>query len=507
MSTYDPISYQGPNKPPRAGAISNNGREGLEDVAFGEFGGGFFDLNVINALTSQIIKDVSDLVSEIELKLRSYSMIIPTADTALNSAYQMVFAVSATPNSSTTGYLHYFMYKQLLMMPDSNAAAYMKSRYEASIRDESGTNVLDILKLCLYLNNEAKRIQEFIVNYIGDLDDTSEFRVLESFQFWAEDAAIFTKRLRSAFQQETTGAIPSSELGTLNKQKASGSQTLLKIKLNAINKQLNILFSDMSKNFEMTADTFYDKYLGPAVKFRSKIGKDLNNELSSAVLAREVKLAIAGLEADFSATLADLIMRLSGFDDKATIILNYVIMRDTLVMYINQLSLVGVKVRNQFSNVDIPQSELVKFDNINLLENHHIDILFEDNFTKSHSELSNLDDSGAHPQYLLRSGGSITGNIDVLPGITIGGMNPAIHRHTGTDGTQKIHGTDIEINTVTADNVDSENASTSVPINLTVASQSIRIVPPGVAQVSIAIGFDVDISNIVSYEFEVTRIG
>jgi hypothetical protein len=69
--------------------------------------------------------------------------------------------------------------------------------------------------------------------------------------------------------------------------------------------------------------------------------------------------------------------------------------------------------------------------------------LDENRFKSEHNKISGREVADAHPQYLLRDKGSITGDIFVDPGVKIDGVELSTHAHTGVDGSAMIDGSSI----------------------------------------------------------------
>lgn len=507
---YEPIGYQGPDKEYRSGMISNvnniPGVSSSEQKESIEVGIGYSDPELVDAQLKALTSDVQKFISDLETELLNYSLVIKPDDADLQAAYDMVYLQSATPNSALTGYVHFFMYKSL-MRTKSNAAQYLRTKYEDYMSDVSGSNHLDILRLLLYTNNEALRIREFIDGFIGDLDDTSEYRVVEAFQTWIENANYVISELRKTFKGQGAGTLPSSDLDLLDKTQASRLQALFKVKLNAINGQVRGLMAQLDREFSSTADAFYKNFLGPALKFRLSITRDLGTGLKSAILANEVQQTVSSLDSNFSVNLVDLIRRAKSYNDRCLATIVEMNARATYRNYINQLGNHGGTIVNRaFTNARLSQEELKALDTVNLVKDFRDTPSLETNFTKAHSELDGVHLDDAHPQYLLKAGDTITGDIKMAPGATIAGVDIANHRHDGTDGSQKIKGQDIEYSSITGLNVDTTAVSTGVPTGLAVVSQNISVVPPGVSQVSVDISFNVETDGVANYEVEITKV-
>ncbi|PJF37946.1 MAG: hypothetical protein CUN55_19500, partial [Phototrophicales bacterium] len=75
-------------------------------------------------------------------------------------------------------------------------------------------------------------------------------------------------------------------------------------------------------------------------------------------------------------------------------------------------------------------------------------------FVSSHDDLADAEKDDAHPQYLLKKGDTLTGDIALADGVKIGGVDIATHAHTGTDGTAQIDGSSIKNSSITTSNLD-----------------------------------------------------
>ena len=107
-----------------------------------------------------------------------------------------------------------------------------------------------------------------------------------------------------------------------------------------------------------------------------------------------------------------------------------------------------------------------------------------------------------HPQYLLRSGGTIFGDIIVEDGITIDGVDISAHAHTGDDGSVKIKSTDIDFNEPREDS-DISNSFSDGVIQVQLSQFNATIRQGGIPAVDAVIEINIpdEIKDI--YEFEI----
>lgn len=425
-------------------------------------------------------------------------------DQAILAAYvQVCDEIDLTTRSYRVSYP---MYLYLLKNHSSNAATYIRTVYEMAIRDAGGCNCLDIMSMLLIIQSEAERVKSFLIDFIGEINDTSEYRILENFQTWTEDARITVVKLRKTAKKEYTGSLPSAEVDSLKRKEAREFQAIFKIKLNVVNRNLVNDFTALAREYVQNSDYFYNKYLGKALKFRLKVGTSIIEIDKSPVLKAEAEQTITTLNAEFFAALTDQVKRNRLFRSKYKQLLDAMLVRDTYASYIFQLSNKGTRLKKRFVPTALTEDEEAFFaidvDDYNVIT----ELVSEKNFTKSHSLLEDLDDPDAHPQYLLKAGGELTGDITLADGVKVDGIVPSLHEHTGEDGSVKISGANIEYNSITDTNVDTSNSSTSVPENVLISKQEASMNSLGQSKVVVELGFDVDTTNIASYEFEIIKL-
>jgi len=417
------------------------------------------------------------------------------------------------PTKTMPGHISFKEYQYYKHHSGTAAADYVATYYEDHVRGPGGTNALDISHLALMTSNEVKRIKEFLNVYIGDVNDPAEFRAIELFQGWAEDAFGHAKDLWEVLTGKVTAEIPRSEVDQLDSKKATELQALFQVKLNIINASIKDLISQTYKNWEDPSSHFYHNNLGPALNFQRRVGSSLSTSFASQktpVIAAEIQGSLSGLKSNFTVLLADQVKRNKLYSDNIENILMNIGQRDTYCKYIDQLSDLGKKISGSFTSTSTEintafQSYAAPLETVDTSANMIANTVFQ----PLHSLLSGTETPDAHAQYLLRSGGQnskITGDIFLEEGVKIDGIIPSKHSHNGLDGSVKIKGSDIEYNSVTDGNVDNTNSSTTIPSDLLLLDQVVSIVPPGITKVAARVSFNVDKTNIVQYEFEITPI-
>lgn len=468
--------------------------------------GGYHDLDYLNDMLDKISTGAASVYARAEKILSEFSLKVDTSNTDLVKAHDLVYPADQTP-----GYITFDEYKYLLTTVDTHAVTYVRSYYENKLRGPKGSTALDLLLIARAIHAEVARIRNFLTTYIGELDETAEFRTVELFQDWTENTADIVERLKQAVQTQVIAEIPRAELDKLDAELSTNYQVLFQTKLNAINVTIQEAINNLEKNWSAPADTFYNRTLGPALLFQIKVANNLTdpNNLSNQALPtliNEVKGTVSGLSSNYTVALSDQMRRNELCQIYCTQALVNLDKRDVYRNYIGQLELAGKKLATPFvDSTAVEQAEEI-YKSPHPLSHVENSGAKSTSIYPSHHDLFDrlLDDS--HPQYLLKTGGTITGDIELAEDVRIGGIIPGRHKHDGKDGSEKISGSDIVPGTISSDIVDS-GVSTSVPKNLFLVSQIGAVVPPGLIKVTAQVGFEVEgTSNIVGYEFEVTKL-
>lgn len=507
MSNIYPIDYTGPNRDYKPD-VANNSYINNAKGPITQFREGYHDLDYLIALLDKLIQQAGDIYNKCEDTLSNYSLIVDQSDTSLVSAHN-----SAYPSSDVPGYVTFQEYKYLLKNSSSNAAQYVMNAYEMNIRGTSGTNAFDISTLSLTVNNEAKRIKEFINGYIGEVDDTSEFRIIENFQNWAEDTQRLINSFRQALQGQFSAQVPQSEVDSVTGDTAAQLQAILQVKLNVAAKNVKDVTNQLLKNWETPASDFYDKHLGPALQFQLKVGQGLSNTFDRGtypVLGNIVNAGLGGLSSNFATVLADQVKRNGIYSNYIEEIVANINARDTSAFQINQFASKGRYPKQIFTHDGLATQADALFQVDHPLDNYQTILTYDDNFIADHSDLANAGASDAHPQYLLRDGGeesAITGDIVLADGATIDGMIPRRHKHTGTDGTEKLPASSIDFSSFADTDIDTTTSTTSIPKNLAINDQASIVSPSGTSIITLQVSFDMDIiDNVSGYEFEIVEL-
>jgi hypothetical protein len=490
------IEYSGPNLGYTPSDGNNQEGEAVSK-ALTPVSTSYANKSYLNDKITQLIAETNLFMGDLNRDLQDFGLSIDPADTKLFNANTAEWPTTALgpPKNHIS-----FRYYTSLELRNSSAATYIRRRYEEAARNVNGNNSIDLIALIKMISNEASLVQEFVNTHVGILDDSSEQRTVELLQDWVESALHHTGKLRTLFEtRDTPRQLPGSDLDQIGPEEARQSQALFKVNLNKVNGDLTTALGYIQKNFSDYASVFYKNFLGPAVSFRTNVTRKVYPILPGE-LGRHVNVAVNSVDNHLATVLADQTRRNLIFDHKMGELTQLVQMRDQYRSYITQLATREAPVPTSATDLihvtDTPD-EADYF-------NQPPPLPPVNEFTSPHDALGDRDGDGAHPQYLLKDGGKITGNVTLADGVKIDGISPHLHRHTGQDGTDKIHGEDIQYGTVTTGVID-HNDLPKTPIGLALDTLTPHTVPPGMTV------FDADVSweaeDGLTYEVQIVSIG
>lgn len=471
VGSNDDITYSGPSlrwNPQRSVG------EMRPTVGYRDTSGTYADLDILLRNLDFLKSLTEDTIKACEQKLQDYNLLIKVK-TELENAQK-----SEWP-SELGGHKNYITYSQykVMRLRESAGSSYIAKEYENALRSTWGTLAMDIARLSANVGLEVLRIKNFINNNIsGDIYDQSEARAIELLQDWTQGAVEDAGKLRAIFEQEEKAQkrYARSELDNIGSAKSKDYQAILQIRLNATVDDLNKIQKDLDLHFNAHANIFYSQYLEPAIQFRKEISSRIEEPKSSSVLEAEMYAASRVIDSNVVSLLKDLMRRNEIYTNKMRVLKNRLAEFDIGRKTIVDLAVAGSLPDNPFINIDKALSGDDYFDteyegwlandpfeeNALSVTNQAYNVGVENRFKASHSLLTDLLSDDAHPQYLLKDGGTITGNIFVNDGITIDGVDLDTHKHDGTDGSALIPGTSIDSGTLTVDAVDLNDSPTGV---------------------------------------------
>ena len=102
-----------------------------------------------------------------------------------------------------------------------------------------------------------------------------------------------------------------------------------------------------------------------------------------------------------------------------------------------------------------------------------------------------------HPQYLLKNGGTIDGDIFVKNNAKIDGVNLSTHAHTGSDGSERIRSTDIDYRSVR----ETQESIPPSPTSVSIVEYITDILDGGVPAADAIIDIEID-DNIFNENYD-----
>jgi len=189
---------------------------------------------------------------------------------------------------------------------------------------------------------------------------------------------------------------------------------------------------------------YYKNFLGPAVKSRSLMAYPLELSLlstamkkKSPILAGEVVSASSAINGNLASLLADFKQRKINTEKRLMGLLGTIRDKRKYVSYTLQMEQkCGYQNKHVFVDVTDSSSDGV-------FSSSMIDTEKRNSLSSSHGYFADLQEDH-HPQYLLKSGGEIIGDLTMAPDTTIAGVNIPTHSHDGLDGSVKIKASSID---------------------------------------------------------------
>ena len=376
--------------------------------------------------------------------------------------------------------------------------------YDRVISHSVFVHLFDFRYFLKLLSNEAKCIKDSLLYDFGDeYEDESQQQAASFYFSWAEMASHHTKLIAGELTQEQD-LLSSSEVDNISKKQAAQFQAFFSIRVASYTETIdNILFS-LKKDLMDNCEIFYDRYVTPSLRFKSQVAAPLELDIQTTnlrndapVLAEEIITAVNAFKGNFGSILSDMVQRKTNLKSKFERLFSYNIQRKKYINYIDQLS-VKAKSRPKIILAITDDQYSSIFDRIT------IDHSEKQTLKSNHSMLDGLDQDH-HPQYLLRAGGRIFGDIELEDGVTIDGVDISSHAHTGDDGSVRIKSTDIDYETpreeteLFAQSVNSE-------FNVTINSFVPDILQGGIPVVDVVLDISIPDDLKDKYEFEIMYI-
>lgn len=297
-----------------------------------------------------------------------------------------------------------------------------------------------LLKLFLH---EVSCIKHSLLTDFGDeYENESQQEIAIHYDTWAKMVLHYTGRIT-----KTIGAkvekLPSTELDKISKKQAAQFQAFFAVKLNAIDTEINDILENLKRDLVDNCEIFYSRYVSPSLTMTRSISDPLELDFVSTTfvkdfpnLAGELIVATNAMKGNFISIHADIIERMDLMTARVDALFGLIHEKRKYANYISQLSSVSIQKKQVLSNVD---ADLFS----PFFRSAVVDSSKNNSSRASHNDLDDLDQDG-HPQYLMKSGGKITGDISVENGVKIDNVDISDHKHNGIDGSVKISILDID---------------------------------------------------------------
>jgi len=462
------------------------------------------------------LTDLSKFLSTLEDLLRQVKL-DPLNNPNLEEAHSYVWTeinkINHTfPKIDVEGYLGemkyptppFICFDQYLYAEGTQTRGYRKfiKEYDNLISNTTFGHIYDFREIIKYLINETNCILISLnADFGDDYQDDSQKQVASYYLYWLKMAIHYKKLFAESITSSPTG-LPEAEVDKATKKQAAQFQAFFSIKVNSLTTYIDSQLHSLYKDLVTTCDIFYSKYLSPALKFKTKVVSDFaldiritNMKKEMPNLSEEAAIALLAAEGNFKSILTDLLERRNNTSAKIDSLYQNINQRRKYTSFISQLSVKAVnkeKIVTSETNVNYAA----------LLSNLFVDESQSNSLKSAHGILDDLTED-SHPQYLMKSGGKITGDIKVENNSKIDGVQISEHSHSGSDGSKKIRSIDIDYESVRRDIQLNQINSSQNEIFISVDSFVPDILQGGIPVADVNISIDIPDDYVDKYEFEI----
>lgn len=429
----------------------------------------------------------------------------PLIDIDLNEAHLRVWQearkhLTGEENRSAPSYVCFDEYLFAERYQSTGSRRFI-SEFEEAISDSTFSYFFQIRKLLLYFLTEITYIRTSLLLDFGDeYENESQQKIALRFDTWAKMALHYTRRIAATILSQP-GTLPDAEVDKISKKQAAQLQAFFAIRLNAVDEEINDILNFVKRDLSDNAEVFYKRYLSNALKMTGEVAESLDLDYYTTsmrrdmpIIANEVMLASNLLYSNFAAIHTDLIERFEMFIQKVDAALMLIHEKRRFSSYISQLAEKAVQKRKVLQTVqDDIYGPLFRSIFINTDRNN--------TYVSKHSSLDSLDED-SHPQYLLKSGGTITGDILIENNATIDGVTIKGHSHSGFDGTGKILSSSIDYQSARDSNL-SNGSYVDKPLSISIDSFVSDIIDGGIPVFDMVISIEIDDESLINHEYEV----
>lgn len=325
----------------------------------------------------------------------------------------------------------------------STASRKLITEYKEAISLTTFSYFFQLRKLLdLFLREIACIKQSLLIDFGEQYENESQQQVALQYDSWAKAALHYTSRITKIIASKSE-QLPSAEVDQISKKQAAQFQAFFAVRLNAVDSEIDDILSSLQRDLVDNCEIFYHRYLTPAMKLTKDIADPLEFDFNTTsfqsefpVLAGELLVTTNTLKGNFVSVHADLLDRLRLMMERVDSMLMLIHEKKKYANFITQLGNQAIQKIQVLKTID--NDVFSQF-----FRSAPLDSSKSNSLISSHSDLDGLEEN-AHPQYLLRDGGTITGSIQVAEGYTIDGVDISEHRHNGSDGSARISILDID---------------------------------------------------------------
>lgn len=393
-----PLGYSGPSDEfvPLPGALTSNNDDATIPPNPSPT---YANLNYLNGELTTLVTQCTSLIAEMQTVMQGLSLVVTTdpTDVNLQNANEVLWPSSLGPAPNYITFLYY----SSLANVNSAAATFVTNAYETAAQGITGSNAIDLLPITQMTLDEANLIQDFSEAYAGDLSDSSQRRTVELLQDWVESAIQQVGTIQTQFTNSVQSQLSPDDVSSLSTTDASNSQAILQVNLNQMNAQLNKSLGVLETYFATYQTTFYNNVLGPAMGFRNNVVSGMYPILPGSVGA-VINPSTTIINNNLQTVLADQLRRNQVYTTQVSSILATISSRDSYRNMIVQLSASGQSIPSGSSGTMIASTDTPDQASYFTAATAP-DATPANPYTAPHSQLSDLSDPQAHPQYLLIS--------------------------------------------------------------------------------------------------------
>lgn len=464
------------------------------------------EISQVRGIIYQAEKNINGLIDEIESNLKKVN-IDPYSNLEIERSHFAVWkdALKHNLDANKQKAPNVICFEEFLYAEKHkcrSCRAFVRD-YELTISQSTFGHLIDVRKVLSNILNELIIIKNISTYYLGETyrDDT-EAQIAKLLTDWAKAASHYTKQLAKEVTS-TPISIPQAELDQISKKQAAQFQAFFSIKINSYITEIQTLTNLIKRESVDTAEVFYNNYLMPALSVKSKVIDPMMLDLETSDLGKRIPMlfgemfvANSAVVGNLGAITTDILERNNLLYKRFDAFLQALRLKRRYINFLIQLESLGIKRSSVILSKTDENIEVYK----DIFDGIAVDFSERESLRSSHNDLDDID-GDAHPQYLRRDGGIITGDILIKEGVKIAGIDLANHTHNFEDGTLPISAAVIDYQSAREEYYESD---TDKPYqNLRLVDLNSTSLLGGIPQYEAVFEIEIDDENINSYEFEI----